>query len=239
MKFVRTHDQIYMHENRYKKTKEMFKFIERKAFDKKKILNKEVVCDFGCAAGEFLYYLKKKQPNNTFFGTDIRNDLIRKAQKVLPDIKFLKKSVLKRNSFPKNFFHKSFLIGVHPIFDEFEKCFSNLIYWTKPSGKIFICEMFNPYPIDVLIKYRYSSKYNKGYYESGWNIFSEKSVSNFLKKNKYIKKFIFNEFIMPFDLKPQRDSVRSWTFQDSKRKRFITNGLSIIQTQQLLTIYLK
>ena len=39
----------------------------------------QTVCDFGCAAGEFLYYLKKKQPNNTFFGTDIRYDLIHKA----------------------------------------------------------------------------------------------------------------------------------------------------------------
>ena len=99
--------------------------------------------------------------------------------------------------------------------------------------------MFNPYPVDVLIKYRNSSMYNKGYYESGWNIFSEKSVSNFLKKNKSIKKFKFDEFIMPFDLKPQADPVRSWTFQDSKKKRFVTNGLSIIQPQQLLTIYLK
>ena len=239
MKFVRTHDQIYMHENRYKKTKEMFKFIERKAFNNKRILKKEVICDFGCAAGEFLYYLKKKHPNNFFVGTDIRNDLIHKGKKILPDIKFLKKSVLKKNSFSKNLFHKSFLIGVHPIFDEFEKCFSNLIYWTKPSGKIFICEMFNPHPIDVLIKYRDSSKYNKGNYESGWNIFSEKSVSNFLRKNKSVKKFKFDKFTMPFDLKPQKDPVRSWTFRDSKRRRFVTNGLSIIQPQQLLTIYLK
>ena len=239
MKFARTHDRIYMYENRYKKPKEMFKFIERKAFNKKRTLNKEVICDFGCAAGEFLYYLKQKQPNSSFLGTDIRMDLIRKAQKILPDIKFLKKSVLNKKSFSKNSFHKSFLIGVHPIFDEFEKCFSNLIYWTKPSGKVFICEMFNPYPVDVLIKYRNSSMYNKGYYESGWNIFSEKSVSNFLKKNKSIKKFKFDEFIMPFDLKPQADPVRSWTFQDSKKKRFVTNGLSIIQPQQLLTIYLK
>ena len=239
MKIVRTHDSIYISENRYKKPKEMFKFIEKKAFDKKNNLKEEIICDFGCATGEFIYYLKKKHPRNTFYGIDIRKDLIKKARKFLPNEKFSKKSVLNIRSFPKNSFHKSFLIGVHPIFDDFEKCFNNLIYWTKSKGQVFICEMFNPYSVDVLIKYRLSNNYKRGNFESGWNIFSQKSDSNFLKKNKSVKKFKFEKFIMPFNLKPQSDPIRSWTFQDYKKRRFVTNGLSIIQPQQLLTIFLK
>ena len=239
MKIVRTHDSIYMSENRYKKPKEMFKFIEKRAFGKKNNLKEEIICDFGCAAGEFIYYLKQKHPNRKFLGVDIRVDLLKKAKKILPEVIFKRKSVLKKSSFPRNSFNKTFLIGVHPIFDDFEKCFSNLIYWTKPKGSVYICEMFNYYPVDVIIKYRTSNNYKKSPYESGWNIFSEESVSNFLKKKNSVKNFKFEKFEMTFDLKPQKDPIRSWTFKDLKKRRYVTNGLSIIQPQQLLTINLK
>ena len=43
---------------------------------------------------------------------------------------------------------------------------------------------------------------------------------------------------MPFDLKPQKDPARSWTIKLGK-KRLTTNGLSLIQRQILLSIYLK
>ena len=80
MKFIRTHDHIYLTENRYKKPKEMFKFIEKKAFKKKEGYKKKLICDFGCAAGEFLYYLEKKRPSNEYYGTDIRLDLLKKLK---------------------------------------------------------------------------------------------------------------------------------------------------------------
>jgi len=74
--------------------------------------------------------------------------------------------------------------------------------------------------------------------KKNWNIFSQESISKFLKKNKFIKKFKFEEFEMPFDLKPQKDPARSWTIKLGK-KRLTTNGLSLIQRQILLSIYLK
>jgi len=238
MKSKRTHDKIYLSENRYRKPKEMFKFIEKRAFGKKKIKRKEIVSDIGCAAGEYLFYLKKKHPEKSFIGIDVREDLLKKAKKFLPDVDLKKGSVLNKNIAKANVFHKTFLIGVHPIFDSFEKCFANLIYWTKPKGKIFICEMFNPYPVDVLIKYKLSKNYKKKLFESGWNIFSKDSVSNFLRKQKKVKSFKFEEFVMPFDLKRQKDPIRSWTIK-TKKTRLMVNGLSIIQPQTLLTINLK
>ena len=53
------------------------------------------------------------------------------------------------------------MIGVHPIFDNFESCFANLINWGKPRAEIFICDMFNPFPVDVLIRYKLSENYKK------------------------------------------------------------------------------
>ena len=113
-----------------------------------------------------------------------------------------------------------------------------MIFWTRPRGKIFICDMFNPYPVDVLIKYRLANERKNNIYESGWNIFSQKSVTQFLKKNKKVKKFSFHKFEMPFDLKRQSDPIRSWTIK-SEKKRLMVNGISIIQPQTLLIINLK
>ena len=83
------------------------------------------------------------------------------------------------------------MIGVHPIFDNFENCFSNLIDWTKKDGEIYICDMFNPYPVDVILRYKLAENYNSKMYETGWNIFSKASVTNFLKKNKRVKNIFY------------------------------------------------
>ena len=238
MRSKRLHDHIYLKENRYKKTKEMFKFIDKHAFKINQRNFKEDICDIGCAAGEFLYFLKKKYPKKSFTGADVRQDLLVKAKKIVKNIYFRKGSVLKKNLFKKSKFDKIFLIGVHPIFDNFEYCFSNLIHWTKPKGEIFICDMFNPFDVDVLIRYKLSENYKSKIYETGWNIFSQNSVSKFLKTKKKIKSFNFKKFQMPFDLKPQKDPIRSWTIK-SGSERLMVNGISIIQPQTLLKIKLR
>ena len=195
--------------------------------------------DVGCAAGEFLYFVKKENPFLNLTGSDIRSDLIKKAKINVPGVSFLKKNVLNKSSYKKYSFDKIFMIGVHPIFDSFEKCFNNLIYWSKKNGEIYICDLFNPFPVDVILRYKLSANYKSKNYETGWNIFSKESVINFLKKNKKVKNVSFKNFYMPFDLYPnKKDCIRSWTFKDLSEKRIMTNGLSIMQSQMLLTIKL-
>ena len=99
MKVKRLHDHIYLKENRYKKPKEMFKFIERNAFKSTFNKKKELICDIGCAAGEFLYFLKKEYPHKSFTGVDLRKDLLNKAKRYVSGVKFLKGSVLRKSLF--------------------------------------------------------------------------------------------------------------------------------------------
>ena len=94
MKIKRTHDKLYLKENRYDKPKEMFKFILKKTFIKKN--TNEVIGDFGCAAGEFLYFLNKKLNNKSLIGIDVRKDLLKKAKKFVPLANFIKGSVEKK-----------------------------------------------------------------------------------------------------------------------------------------------
>ena len=238
LKVQRTHDAFYLDENRYNEPKEMFKFIAANAFDPDEKISELSVCDFGCAAGEFLYYLRGLLPNASLDGVDVMPSLLERAAKFVPSAKLQEGSVLDGNCKAKNQYDKSFLIGVHSIFDEFETCFSNLVKWTKPGGSVYIVGMFNPFPVDVLIKYKESKNYESDVYESGWNIFSQQSVSEFLSKNKKVNSSSFKKFDIPIDLPRQDDPIRSWTLRDYKDKRWIMNGLCILQPHYLLEIKL-
>ena len=174
-KVLRTHDALYLDENRYDEPKEMFKFIAANAFDRNDKSSTLKVCDFGCAAGEFLYFLEKTIPNASLEGVDVMPSLLEKAAKFVPSAKLQEGSVLDSLCKAESQYDLSFLIGVHSIFDDFETCFSNLIKWTKPGGSVYVVGMFNPFPVDVLIKYKEAKNYESDVYESGWNIFSKKT----------------------------------------------------------------
>ena len=238
IKIQRTHDAIYLNENRYEDPKEMFNFISKYAFKDKGPNSLLEVADFGCAAGEFLFYLQRTYPHLLLTGIDILPELIAKAALWNPSASLKVGSVLDKDCVGENSFDISFLVGVHSIFDEFESVFSNLIVWTREGGKIYVLGMFNPFPLDVMIKYRNANELERGTFESGWNIFSQESISSFLKNNLKVKHFEFHKFDIGIDLSPQEDPVRSWTIQVENQDRIITNGLCILQPHYLLEIVL-
>ena len=237
MKSIRTHDQFYEFEERHNKPKEMFKFIVEKGISKKELSKELNICDFGCSNGEFLFYLNEISKFR-LTGVDIMPKLVKKAKKYVPTAEYKIGSVLDRRLFGTNEFEISFLTGVHSIFDDFEALFDNLTYWTSKGGKVIVTGIFNPFPIDVYIKYRESKNYSQEFMESGWNIFSIESISSFLQNENKIKSFEFFKFNIELDLIEQKDKVRSWTFRDSNNKRIITNGLNILQNHFSLIINL-
>ena len=234
--FKRTHDSLYLTKDRYDKPKEMFKFISSHAFKQKSINTNLEVLDFGCATGEFLFYLYETHPELSLSGIDILPELIAKARILIPSASLEVGSVLNNDSVDSDSFDLIFMIGVHSIFDEFETSFNNLIEWTRLGGRVFIYGMFNPYPIDVLVKYRLSNE--SGLYESGWNIHSQESISNYLLNHPKVKNFEFHKFQIGIDLEQGQDLVRSWTIDDVNQNRMITNGLSLLQPHYLLEIVL-
>lgn len=164
--------------------------------------------------------------------------LLEKASQFVPSAILQEASVLDSGCKPDSVYDRSFLMGVHSIFDEFETCFSNLIKWTKSGGSVYIGGQFNPFPVDVLIKYKESKSYESDIYESGWNIFSQQSVSDFLSKHKKVSSHSFQKFDLTIDLPPREDPLRSWTIRDWLGNRLITNGLCILQPFYLLEIKL-
>ena len=242
-KILRRHDEFYLNENRYIEAKRLhIKLSEliRKSLTKKSRTSDEfIISDFGCAAGEFQFTLCKEFPEATIEGYELLPQLVEKAKSMVPGAVFQQGSVTEKETCMSSHSDFTTLVGVLSIFDSFEPVIENLIYWTKNQGEIFIHSLFNNFDVDVNIKYNHSSEYPLEVLESGWNIFSKKTISKYLSSRSDIKSFHFYDFDIDVDLFKQNDQLRSWTFKDDMGKRQVTNGLCILQPHSILHILKK
>ena len=238
IKTLRKHDSFYLNENKYKKTKEIFKFVGEKIIKFKEKQNTKIsIADFGCANGEFQYYLYRAFKGDEIYGYDSINKLLLKAKKMIPEVKFKKGSILIKETCDKNSFDVTTSIGVLSIFDSFERIIDNLIHWTKPGGKIFLETMLNENPVDINVKYSHSENWKNQqpkYWESGWNVFSKATIEKYLIKKK-VNNFTFNKFNLKSSLKKSDDLLRSWTV-NLDGKNVLTNGLNFIQHHFIIEI---
>ena len=238
VKIYRKHDNFYLKENRYKRPKEIFKVFSQKILKYSKKNKLSHIADIGCAAGEFSYYLDSLFRDVEIHGYDVLDVLLKKAKKNVPNVKFFKKSILNSNLSKKKYYEIITCIGVISIFDSFEEVIKNCINMCRPKGKILLQALINSSPIEVNIKYALSEKwrYKKPlYWESGWNIFSQKTVKNFLKKQKRIKKFKIYDHKVKFNLKKNNDPLRTWTVNLNNKKKLM-NGLNLIVPEKIIEI---
>src|SRR3990167_37337 len=89
LNFERVHDKkIYLEEDRYDKPKEIFKILGNLALQSGVLKEGSKVGDFGCASGEFLYYLSQRYPTAKYYGYDVVPDLVEKARERVPGVEF-------------------------------------------------------------------------------------------------------------------------------------------------------
>ena len=235
MKVVREHDKFYLHEDFKSKPKEYFKFLGEKNTTFFKKCPQARILDIGCAGGNFLYYLSRICPKATLFGLEIRPDLLKKAKRSVPDAVFFQGDITKTKTLkaiPK--MDLVFMNGVHTIFDDL-KWLKNSLSLLAPGGKLCVFSFFNPEDLDVLVKVRHSGARAHDPWESGWNIFSKKTVAGYLESTG--AKFCFTDWQMPLDLaKNQKDPLRSWTVKLGDGSRQVVSGIQFIQHFSLLEI---
>jgi trans-aconitate methyltransferase len=235
IKIVRTHDLFYTKIDPKAPPKDSFVKIANLINDyKNKILRNITIVDFGCASGAFVNYLSSRFPNDNIIGYEYLEILIKSAKENYPNIKIKQGSILDKDSLPKSSVDVLTVIGVISIFDDLQPIINNLSTWIKPGGKVFIHGMFNPLDVDVFIKYKLSENFHSEKQESGWNIVSQKTISNLLN-NKAAKNIKFHKFEISLDLeKSFNDPMRSWTEKMADGTRQIVNGTCLKQPHFIL-----
>ncbi len=187
----------------FKQAVSLMKLLEDKNIDNKKLI------DVGGANGSFCSYIRSINKNIFLQNSDYNQKILKSNEK------FFKKNKINfklddANSLTEkdNFYDYVTSFGVTSIFDDFVPSFSEMIRIAKPGGIICNSMGVNEKDVDVIIKYLDPKSKEQ---IPGWNKFSIKSISNFLKKNSKVENYDFYKHRMPFDILPKKDLLRSYT----------------------------
>jgi SAM-dependent methyltransferase len=233
MNVQRTHDSLYLQESHREEPKEYFKFIADRAGEFIKRMVDGDAIDIGCATGDFLWYMSKLFPDCAFSGLDVRADLIDKAKRDMPNVTFYVGDIFAGTGLPDKQFDMVFMNSVHMIFDDHAPWLDNCLKLCKTGGGIFVFGMFNPDPVDVLVKARPAT--SEGAWEAGWNVLSHKTMLEYCKKRNC--GICFERWEIPIDIiRRASDPLRGWTIKKSNGYNIITNGTCVIQYTYLCEI---
>lgn len=231
MRSQRTHDELYLKENFKDNPKEYYKFISK--YISSFIHENMKILDIGCASGDFLYFLQEQYPNCNYTGIEIMKTLIEEGKKRGSGVEFINADIYEGHNLPKNKYDMIFMLGVHSIFDDYKKLLDNIFNLIKEQGRIIIFGIFNKYDLDVIMRVRASD--NDGAWESGWNVFSCKSIGNYLEENG--KQYRFIPFELSIDIEKHKDDpLRSWSERLENGRRLVISGAQIVHEFYVLEI---
>ena len=184
--------------------------------------------DFGSADGQLLYqFNNQKKYKFKIEGVEPMKKLLQKAKKNVTNAKFKIGSVLDKSLYKKSSIVIAVSTVVFSIFKDHKKFLGNMI-----------ASIFNNDDYDVSVDYKKSSQdnFNKSNKITGWNIFSKKTISLFLKGKK-IKRFKFIDFNFKINVKYNKNKPYNlWTKKLKNDKLISVNGLSLILDQKFLLI---
>ena len=110
-----------------------------------------------------------------------------------------------------------------------------IVNLTKTGGRAYIFGLFNPEKLDVLVKIRKSNKnFKNNHWESGWNMWSINTISQYLDKKKI--NFKFHRWDISKNLPKKKDPLRSYTQKLSNKKYQLITGAQIIYNLHALVI---
>lgn len=230
----RTHDSFYSEEKNLE-VKDLWIEIAN-LIEKSTPRQGASIADIGCAIGVFPNYLKKRFPQCEVCGFEFLESSLVVGRDTYPNLDLRYGDILNPVDWSEQYDILT-CTGVLSIFDDISSPLSNIVKSTKKGGRIYIHSLFNPYPVDVLIKYKLNSKDDHAW-EAGWNIFSQDKVKKVML-DLGVKEVKFHEFVISKQINKREDFVRSWTEEvvvDSfgKKKQQIVNGLCLKQPHYIM-----
>lgn len=194
--------------------------------------------DVGGASGDFAGYLADRFKDTCVSWLEFDPELVRIGKEKYPELRVIQGDANSMSCFKDREFHATTMVGVLPIFDDFKPSIDECIRVTRDGGIVIVVAQFNEYPVDALIRWR-RSDHEGSHWNLGWNLFAKSSLEIFLRKNQRIEDFKFEKFVLPFDLAPQADPIRTWTERNPDGERRLRNGLLADVNLQILSIRLK
>ena len=194
-----------------------------------KLENKKII-DIACGNASFTNFMKKKYPNNKYFGLDKDRKLIALNRKnnSLKDVKFYCQSC--ENKISNKKIDLITLLGTLVFFKNQKKIINNLLKNLNKGGILIINAYLNNNNIDIDIKYRkFFNK--KTFLKNSIFIKSFQDTKNFLKKKT--SKLVIKKNNIPFKIKRSKNNMNIYT---SKLNGHLvrTSDLNIIYDQFLI-----
>lgn len=221
----RTHDNIYINEDRSATPKEYFKFVASLAEERHAHMATARILDIGCAGGDFLHYLHQRFPEAELHGVDLLPALVETAHSKVPEATIVTGDIDGETVPTDKKYDVIFMLGVHSIFDQTNRWTTNVTNMLAEDGVAFIFGLFNPAPYDVLVKVRKAD--GDSPYEPGWNCFSTKTIAESFTKNAARVDFV--PWTIGIDIAAnEADPLRSWTTTLADGSRLVTNATRII-----------
>jgi SAM-dependent methyltransferase len=177
--------------------------------------------DVGAAAGDFLSYAGLRFPQTELLGIEFDPELV--AMGVERGRRIVRGDANDLNAIASGHYEVVLMTGTHSIFDDFRPSLAECIRVARPGGTVLVTGLFNPYPLDARIHWRYPAQWDAPWHP-GYNMTSKESVTAFLDGQPRVSGAEFIPFELPFDLAPQADPVRSWT-EAGGQGRYLRNGI--------------
>lgn len=228
-------DNIYLQEDRFHKPKEIHKLIAQRILALPGEAGALDIIDVGCATGELLFHRAQVLgKNHKFFGADVSSKMLTLAKTMLPGAEFFELDISAATDRLGRLYDVVTSSGVLAIFDDLTIPVINLLKLCKPGGVVMIIAAINEANIDLITRYRTGG--SMGTWQSGWNVFSRRTLETIVSGVANGCRINYTDFEMPFDIPMNIDPMRNWTVSIAG-KRLTTNGAGLLLRENLIEIF--
>ena len=228
-------DNIYLQEDRFHKPKEIHKLIAQRILALHGAEGALDIIDVGCATGELLFHLAQVLgKNHKFSGADVSSKMLTVAKTMLPAAEFIELDIAADTVKFARAYDVVICCGVLEIFDDITTPLTNLLRLCRHGGVVLAFTNINDANIDLVSRYRNGG--GTGTWQSGWNIFSKRTIETIVSGVAKGCRINFTDFEMPFDIPMNIDPMRNWTVSIAG-KRLTTNGSGLLVRENLIEIF--
>lgn len=228
-------DPVYLGREQYGEPKEYFKRVINLIEDIHK-KDKISLIDMGCASGGFIYFAKKALNIGDCVGVDISEDHLVQARKYVKDVDFVLGSLTVPEKTIGRQFDVCTCLGVLSIFDDIEEALKILLSLVKKNGSLYIFDLINELPVDVIERHRNVLNNENADWETALNVRSMLSYKRTISKIANNTKLNWIDFKMPFPIPQTNDPLRAWTIRTEYNEHQIMVGTGQLLNFKILHI---